>query len=78
MNANELRAHMARHGDSAKTLAKALKRAESTLSCKMNHQRNMCFSQDEIQRIIERYDLTADEVMLIFFTQNVSKIETSA
>ena len=78
MNANELRAHMARHGDSAKMLAKALKRAESTLSCKMNHQRNMCFTQDEIQKIIDRYDLTADDVMLIFFARDVSKIETSA
>ena len=78
MNKYELKAHMARHGDSAKTLAKALKRTESTISCKMNHQRNMCFTQDEIQKIIERYDLTADDVMLIFFARKVSKIETSA
>lgn len=76
MNANELRAQMARHGDSAKALAKALDMAESTLSCRMNGRRNMCFSQYEIQIIIDRYSLTAEEVMLIFFAPQVSKIET--
>jgi len=76
MNANELRAQMARHGDSAKALAKILGMTEPTLSCKMNNRRNMCFSQTHIQTIIDRYDLTADDVMLIFFTPKVSKIET--
>ena len=76
MNANELRAQIARHGDSAKSLAQALGIAEATLSCKLNGRRNQCFSQFEIQDIIDRYKLTADEVMLIFFAPEVSSFET--
>ena len=76
MNANELRAQIARHGDSAKSLAQALGIAEATLSCKLNGRRNQCFSQFEIQVIIDRYKLTADEVMLIFFAPEVSSFET--
>ena len=77
MNANELKAQMARHGDSKKALAQSLGRAESTLSCKINGIRNQCFSQIEIQKIIDRYNLTADDVMLIFFTPVVSISETT-
>lgn len=76
MNANELRAQMARYGDSAKALAKVLDRAEATLSCKMNGKRKQCFTQFEIQTMIDRYHLTADDVMLIFFTPAVSETET--
>ena len=77
MNANELKAQIVRHGDTSKALAKALGIAESTLSCKLNGRRDQCFSQFEIQIIIDRYKLTADEIMLIFFTPQVSNIETS-
>lgn len=77
MNANELRAQMARHGDSAKTLAKALGMAVSTLSCKMNGKRNMCFSQKDIQTMIDRYELSDADVMLIFFALKDSKIENA-
>lgn len=76
MNTNELKAQMARHGDSNKTLAKALGIGEATLSCKMHNRRNACFSQGDIQTIIDRYNLTADDVMLIFFALKVSKTET--
>lgn len=76
MNANELRAQIARHGDTAKALAQALGMAEATLSCKLNGRRNQCFTQFEIQTIIDRYSLTAEDVMLIFFAPNVSEIET--
>ena len=76
MNPNELRAQMARYGDNNIKLAKALGMSESTLSCKMNGKRNMCFTQAEIQIMIDRYNLTADDVILIFFTPKVSEIET--
>lgn len=76
MNSNELRAQMARYGDNNIKLAKALGMSESTLSCKMNGKRNMCFTQTEIQIMIDRYNLTADDVILIFFTPKVSEIET--
>lgn len=76
MNPNELRAQMARYGDTNVKLAKALGISKSTLSCKMNGKRNLCFSQTEIQIIINRYNLSAEDVMLIFFTVSVSKTET--
>lgn len=76
MNANELKAQIVRHGDTSKALAEALGRTESALSCKLNGRRNQCFTQFEIQTIIDRYELTADEVMLIFFTPEVSTFET--
>lgn len=76
MNSNELRAQMARHGDNNIKLAKALGMSESTLSCKMNEKRNMCFSQTEIQTMIDRYSLSAEDVILIFFTPKVSETET--
>ena len=78
MNANELRAQIARHGDTSKALAEAIGRTESALSCKLNGKRNQCFTQFEIQKIIKRYNLTADEVMLIFFTPQVSTDETES
>lgn len=78
MNTNELRAQMARYGDSAKSLAKALDMSESSLSCKVNGRRHQCFSQSEIQHIIDRYNLAAEDVMLIFFAPEVSKMKTSS
>ena len=76
MNANELRAQMARHGDNNVSLAKAMNKSESTISCKMNGKRNMRFSQTEMQFIIDRYNLSAEDVMQIFFAPQVSEIET--
>lgn len=66
MNGNELRAHMARHGDNSQTLAKALNLSLSAFSMKINGKRN--FTQREIAFIKKRYDLTPDEIDLIFFS----------
>ena len=74
MNKNELRAQMARHGDNTTTLSKALGITVPTLSCKVNGSQN--FKQPEIQMIIDRYGLTAEETMSIFFAPQVSKTET--
>ena len=76
MNTNELKAQIVRHGDTSKALAEAMGIAETTLSCKLNGRRDQCFTQFEIQFIINRYNLTADEVMLIFFAPEVSSFET--
>lgn len=77
MNANELKAQMARHGDTAKGIVQAMKTSHCTFSCKLHGTRNQCFSQRDIQFFIDRYKLTADEVMLIFFTPQVSNFETN-
>lgn len=74
MNSNELRAQMARHGDNNLSLAKAMDMDASSMSLKINGKR--FFTQPEIQFIIDYYNLTADDVMLIFFTPQVSKMET--
>lgn len=70
MNKNALRAKIALHGDNYQTLAKALNMTTVSLSRKINGKRP--FQQFEIQKIIDLYNLTADEVQSIFFTQNVS------
>lgn len=74
MNKNELRAQMARHGDNASKLAKALGTSVSTLSGKINGSHP--FKLHEMQFIMDRYDLTADETVSIFFTQKVAESET--
>lgn len=77
MNKHELKAQMARHGDTSRELAKAIGISSSSLSCKMNGKRDQKFSQPEMQKIIDRYELTADDVMIIFFASDVSKMETT-
>lgn len=70
MNRNELRAHMARHGDTNETMAKALNMSVVSFSVKINGRQD--FTQSEIQGIIDRYKLEAPEVITIFFTPEVS------
>lgn len=65
MNKNELRAQMARHGDTGQTLAEALNIAVTSMSEKLNGKRD--FTQSEISAIKRRYSLSPDEVDAIFF-----------
>ena len=69
MNKNELRAQMARYGDTGQTLAEALGMAINTLSEKMNGKRD--FTQSEIRAIKQRYNLSPEEIDLIFFNLEV-------
>lgn len=66
MNKNELRAEMARYGDSNQTLAKALNRSKTSFSEKLNGHAD--FTQSEIAFIMQRYSLTPERIVLIFFT----------
>lgn len=68
-NRNELRAQIVRHGDTNQSLADAFHYAVSTISKKVNGERD--FTQTEIDFIKRRYKLTPDEIDLIFFTQTV-------
>lgn len=65
-NKNELKAQIVRHGDTHQSLADAFGCAISTISKKVNGERD--FTQTEIDFIKRRYDLSPDEVDLIFFT----------
>lgn len=75
MNANELRAHMARHGDNCLRLAEVLGKSPSTISHKLND--GIPFSIVEIQTMIDRYGLTPEEVQTIFFAPKVAESETN-
>lgn len=70
MNKNELRAEMARHGDTNETLAKYLGLSAPSFSKKLNAERD--FRQSEIMKIRDRYSLTAEDVVRIFFTSEVA------
>jgi DNA-binding CsgD family transcriptional regulator len=71
MARNELRSQMALHGDTNQSLADALGISYGAFSQKINGKQS--FTQREIQIIIDRYDLTAENTQRIFFTPEVSK-----
>ena len=71
MNAHFLKGYMSQKGDDMESLARALNINVSTLYMKMagkkEGQRSQQFTQDEIKFITDRYSLTPDDVMKIFF-----------
>lgn len=69
-NKNELRAQMARHEDTNQSLASALDIAISTISEKINGKRD--FTQKEIDFFKRRYNLTPEEIDVIFFASEVA------
>ena len=54
-------------GDTQGDLAEALDISQQRLSAKMNETNGAEFNQREIRIIRERYNLTAEELSLIFF-----------
>lgn len=69
-NTNELKAEIARHGDTMLTLAEKLDISTVSLSLKVNGKRD--FRQREIAKIKEIYQLSNDRADAIFFALNVS------
>ena len=66
MNKELLRSIMVLHGDTNKTLADYLGITEQSLCNKIN-ENGTEFKQGEIRRIKIRYNLTSDQIDLIFF-----------
>lgn len=66
MNKELLRSIMVLHGDTNKTLADYLGITEQSLCNKIN-ENGTEFKQGEIKRIKRRYNLTSDQIDLIFF-----------
>lgn len=66
MNKELLRSVMVLHGDTNKSLAAYLGISEQSLSNKIN-ENGTEFRQGEIGQIKTRYDLTSEQVDLIFF-----------
>ena len=71
MNKNELVSKMKKYGDTQEDLAKYIGISLQQFNAKLN-ERGAEFTQSEIQKIIEKYNLTSEEVHTIFFTQDVS------
>lgn len=67
MNKNKLVSVMKLHGDNQEDLAKKLKLSLSRTNAKINSTDGAEFTMGEMQKIRTLYQLTADEVMEIFF-----------
>lgn len=65
MNKQELKAVMVRNGDRQEDLAAAIGMSGSALSARLNGVTP--FTQPEIEKIILRYKLTAEDIQRIFF-----------
>lgn len=72
MNKNKLESVMKLHGDTGTSLSVFLGIARSTFSAKLNETNGAEFTQGEISKIKNKYELTAPEVVEIFFTEKVS------
>lgn len=69
MNTNMFKSKMKLHGDTNANLAEAIGLSAQRLSAKINETGGAEFTQGEIQKIKERYNLTNDETDNIFFAQ---------
>lgn len=72
MNKNLLRSIMALHGDNDTTLAEFLLISRSRFSAKINEINGAEFTKREITKIREKYELTGEQVIDIFFAPKVS------
>jgi predicted transcriptional regulator len=66
MNKAKLKSVMTLHGDTNKDIAELLGISEQSVSCKIN-ENGTEFKQGEIAKIAEKYNLTPDDVVAIFF-----------
>ena len=69
MNKRLLESKMKLFGDTNGSLAKVLGISAQSFSAKKNETNGKEFRQREIEKIKERYSLTADEVVKIFFVR---------
>jgi hypothetical protein len=77
MNITELKVEMLRNGDTVDDLAKALNITRVTLYNKMNRNKTD-FTLGEMYIIMDRYHLSAERMMQIFFASGVSEQDTCA
>ena len=72
MNKNMLISKMKLFGDRQEDLAEFIGLSLSRFNAKLNETNNAQFTKFEIQKIKEKYNLTAEEVDAIFFDGSVS------
>lgn len=70
MNKGEFRKAMIDNGDNQKTVAAALGLAQSALSNRLNGK--VDFRMEEIKLIRDRFKLTPEQTITIFFNEKVS------
>ena len=70
MNKNLLISKMKLFGDTQQMLADALGLSLNRTNAKINETDGAEFTQSEIKKIMIRYNLTSDEVVQIFLTEN--------
>lgn len=70
MNSLEMKVAMKRHEDTQEKLAKALGLKISGVSARINGK--LDFRASEIEKIRDRYNLSNDELVQIFFTSHAS------
>ena len=58
---------MKKHGDNQSDVAEFIGISVQRFNAKLNETDGAEFTQGEIKKIIQKYNLTAEEVMLIFF-----------
>lgn len=76
MNKNELVSKMKKYGDRQEDLARYIGISPQRFSAKINEVDGAEFTQGEIQKIIDKYNLTDCETAMIFFNNVVSDSDT--
>lgn len=72
MHKNMLKSKMILQGDTSHKLATLIGISQQRFSAKLNEWKGAQFTQQEIKQIKDRYNLTGEEIDLIFFTETVS------
>lgn len=72
MNKFLLRSKMALFGDNNSLLAECIGISKQRFSAKINETKGAEFTQSEIKKIKDRYNLTEEEIESIFFNNIVS------
>ncbi len=75
MNKLRLESVMRLHGDTGTSLARILNIARTTFSNKINETNGAEFTQGEIAIIIEKYALSPNDVVAIFFDSKMSNLD---
>jgi len=72
MNTARMKSVMILYGDTSAVLAGTIGVSPQTFSAKINERNGAEFTQGEISKIKERYNLSPEEIDSIFFNEKVS------
>ena len=72
MNKKLFEVQMVLHDDTQESLADAIGVSRGTMNQKINETNGRNFDQDEIRKLIDRWNLVPEEVVTIFFSDDVA------